>query len=107
MSKNVKRLLAALLVITGGIVLVQMTQDRFIRMFIIACILFAATFMNKRAVKRKKLAELHARLEKELDEEERSAEGQAESNVDAGQEANDEPSGNTEEGSDIEDKEPE
>lgn len=72
MSNNVKRILAALLVVIGGILLVQLTEDRFVRMFIVACILFAATFMNKRAMKRRDLARLHAQLEKELDEEEKA-----------------------------------
>ena len=70
MSKTIKRILAALLIIIGGIVLVQMFEDRFVKMFVTASIVFFATYLNKRTLKRRKLEELRAKLEKEIEEEE-------------------------------------
>ncbi|QOR34706.1 hypothetical protein IMX26_14705 [Clostridium sp. 'deep sea'] len=70
MSKTIKRILAALLIIIGGIVLVQMFEDKFVKMFITACIVFFATYLNKRTLKRRKLDELRTKLEKEIEEEE-------------------------------------
>ncbi len=73
MSRSVRRVIAALLVISGGLVLVSFTDDRFIQMFIVACILFAATLMGRRTQRLREKAELHARLLKEIEEEEARA----------------------------------
>lgn len=74
MSLWIKRIGASLLVIIGGVALAQMFDDPFVTMFMIACIVFVATYFNKRAQKQIKNAKLIAELEKELDEEERSEE---------------------------------
>ena len=74
MSKTYKRIIAAVLIVLGTLLLLLMTEDFYVRMMLTAILVTLATFIGKYKNRKAEMKELHEKLEAELDEEERALE---------------------------------
>lgn len=66
MSNKLKKILAAILLIFSSLILLSTTDDKFVKLFIITCILFSLIYMRKRNIR--KVAREN-KIKEELDKE--------------------------------------
>lgn len=67
MNVKIKKLLAALLLIVSSLFLLSLTKDRFMKLFIITCILFSSIYVRKRNLRK---LERKKRAAQEIEDEE-------------------------------------
>lgn len=67
MDNKVKKIIASFLLIISSLALLSITHDRFVRLFIITCILFSLIYLRKRNIRK---VERDKRIKAELSKEE-------------------------------------